>query len=99
MSLYIDGTVNKIAAASGRQIEHLPLHFESIKLSNYNHNETKNWIWKNLEGRFYIGPRYKIEYKSIVYEYVAAFEDSAEATMFVLMLETINEKDPFYDFI
>lgn len=99
MNLYIDGKVNKIAAAGGRQVNCLPYHFESIKIIGYNESQIKNWIWKNLNGRFYLGPKYKIENGSVIYEHVAAFEDPAEATMFVLMAETISEKDPFYDFI
>lgn len=96
MSLYLDGTVDPIAALGARQVPNLPWHFHVITLGNGYYmdvNTVRNWIWTNQSGRFYIGTRNKMIDERLTTEYIAAFEDSSEAIMFSFILPTLKNSD------
>jgi hypothetical protein len=95
MSLYLDGTIDPIAALNERQMKFLPKHFHVINLGGdyyVNVNPIRNWIATNQTGRFYIGSRSKIVpgESRIISDTVAAFEDSSEAIMFSFIAPTFK---------
>lgn len=97
MTLYRDGTVDPIAALGARECKKLPLHFSTIRLGDiWNTKPFSTWIAKNLSGRFYVGERFVYLHGVSTREYVAAFEESGEATLFALILPSL--KDPDEDF-
>ncbi len=85
MGLYLDGEVDMLALCGGRELDYLPWHFTKIKLDNAIHSkEARDWIWKNLSGRFTLLSQ--IIYTHQYYEdsRYAGFEDPTEATAFML---------------
>lgn len=100
MSLYLDGKVDPLAAAGGRELNFIPKHFHCVSLgsSYYDTRGLRNWIWKNQSGRFYIGSRIKVTDKHMNSESVVAFEDAGEAIMFSFVLPTLNS-NMFDEFI
>lgn len=97
MSLYLDGVVDPIAAQGARQLDFIPRHFRSVSFGTnlwIDTNRIRNWIWVNYSGRFYVGPRPKVdENNRAVSEIVAAFEDSSEAIMFSFVAPTLKNSD------
>lgn len=95
MSLYMDGKVDPIAAAGGRELDFIPKHFHCVPISYsfYHTRELRNWVWKNQVGRFALVPRSKLEEKYITTEYVIAFEDPGEAIMFSFVQPTLHNAD------
>lgn len=96
MALYIDNQLDLCAAAGGRELTKMPAHFFVINLQEkdntdflsmvfktYDSSEVKNWIWCNLVGRFCIEQN------------LVGFEDPAEASMFILIKDTLVEKFEF----
>jgi hypothetical protein len=92
MSLYLNGTVDPIAAMGGRELDFLPKHFHCISLgpSYYDTRKIRNWIWKNQSGRFCITSKIKVDNKHMNSESVVGFEDSGEAIMFSFILPTLQ---------
>ena len=92
MSLYQDGIVDPIAAASGRELSFIPKHFHTVSLGSgyYDTRIIRNWIWRNQSGRFCLGIKSKVDNNSVVQENVVAFEDSGEAIMFSFILPTLH---------
>ena len=83
MSLYIDNVIDKNSILeNSRQLLTLPSHFVTMKLS-INTSAARDWIWKNLTGRFFIS-----------YE-IFGFEDPAEASMFALVADQFKPNDNF----
>lgn len=78
-----------------RRMTHLPPHFSKV-LFNLSATEKTltDWVWENLEGRFYCGDFYTAEGESNVEaQKVMAFEVAGEASYFALILDTINKYD------
>jgi hypothetical protein len=76
-----------------RQLEHLPPHFTPVFFELYtSERNIENWIWENLEGRFFLNDYHTINETDLKIHIVkcAAFELSAEASYFSLMLNTFN---------
>lgn len=100
MSLYLEGTVDPIAALGGRELNFIPKHFHCVSLgpSYYDTRSIRNWIWKNQLGRFCIATKIKVDNKQMNSESVVAFEDAGEAIMFSFILPTL-QSNLFDDFI
>jgi len=100
MTLYLDGEVDALAAAGGRELDFLPKHFHCVSLGSnyYDTRSVRNWIWRNQSGRFCITTRIKVTDKTMNSESVVAFEDSGEAIMFTFILPTL-QSNIFDDFI
>ena len=83
MTLAIDNTVDPLSVLKeGRELSTCPRHFVVIKCSN--RRAARNWIWKNLTGRF-----------SAQKDFVA-FEDPAEASMFAMVRDQFdNNSHPY----
>ena len=80
-----------------RRVEALSPHFTKVKFSLGTQEKViTDWIWENLEGRFYIGDWYEeTPTGGIDVQKVVAFEQAGEASLFALILDTINR---YYDF-
>lgn len=76
-----------------RRMDHKPPHFYSVVFDSI--SEVKpmtDWIWENLEGRFYFGDHYGSDSASYisVLRKCAAFEIHSEASYFSLVLVDLN---------
>ena len=83
-----------------RQLEHCPPHFTPVDFECHaDEKDITDWIWANLDGRFYFGDCYnsapKLE-SSLSFAKRAAFETAGEASYFALVLSTFNnDNHPF----
>lgn len=84
--------VNPLAVFGLRRMDHCPPHFVTIKFdSRGNEKGITDWIWENLDGRFYFGDDYvETPGSSIYMQKVVGFESPGEASYFSLILDTIN---------
>ena len=87
------GEVNPLNVHGLRRLEHCPPHFTKVEFSiRTSEKDITDWIFENLEGRFWFGEQYfRTDGGSISYNKCAAFEEPAEASYFLLMLDTINK--------
>jgi hypothetical protein len=89
------GEVNPLNVHGLRQLAHCPPHFEQVVFTNYlTHKELTDWIFENLEGRFYIGDIDVARTpggKTFDRQTLAAFELPGEASYFSLCLTQINQ--------
>lgn len=86
------GEANPLAVFGLRQLDHCPPHFTVVDFNlQTNQKVILDWIWANLSGRFYFGEHYyKSTENTVQLSYRAAFELPGEASMFGLILDTIN---------
>ena len=86
---------NPLAVFGLRELDHCPPHFSQVTFDlKSNPKIISDWIWANLSGRFWYGDYYyKNEDSSVHYQKRVAFELASEASMFALMLDTINRFD------
>ncbi len=92
-----DGTPNPLNVHQLREVVHLPPHFEQviITLSGVTNKQIKDWLYENLQGRFYVGnidvvaDSGKVDRKQIV-----GFELHGEATYFSLVLPSLDKNLP-----
>jgi hypothetical protein len=83
------GEANPLNVFGLREVDHLPPHFEPVTFDLVPRAKTiVDWIYENLEGRFWFGAVYNTESRGS--SHCVAFEISSEATMFALMLDQIN---------
>jgi len=92
------GEVNPLAVFGLRRLEHRPPHFVSMPFeARVSDKIITDWIYENLEGRFYLNDEYtvlekhKLSQPSTQANKVVAFEIPGEVSMFALMLDTINQ--------
>lgn len=99
MSLYIDEIVDPIAAMDGRELDFIPRHFHSVVILPviYNMQPIRNWIWKNLHGRFCLTSRIRVVNNQMISDNVACFEDSGEAIMFSFMMPNFKSESDVFD--
>lgn len=88
------GEPNPLNVHGLRQLAHCPPHFEQVTFEPHvNEKIVSDWIYENLEGRFYLGD---IDVsrtpggKSIDRNMLVAFELASEASYFSLYLPQIN---------
>jgi hypothetical protein len=86
------GEVNPLVVFGLRRMNHCPPHFEPICFdAKVNDKVVTDWVWENLDGRFFFGDHYQIaDNDAITMQKVIAFEEKSEASYFGLMLSTIN---------
>lgn len=102
--MIIHGEVNPLNVLKAREIKYLPPHFSVIKLpvNSYNDIHTfrskkiRNWIYKNLQGRFYVEDsttrRFKgQEAKLFPSKIIVAFENSSELSFFNLACPEVTD--------
>jgi hypothetical protein len=88
------GEVNPLNIFGLRQLSHCPLHFESVRFDlRVGEKDITDWIYENLQGRFYIGPIDVTQSNSrpTIRQTLVAFENASEATYFSMFLTQINE--------
>lgn len=91
------GEVNPLNVHGLRQLQHCPGHFEQVIFNPT--TQTKHysdWIYENLEGRFYIGDIDVARTpggKTIDRNLLVAFELASEASYFSLLLPQLNNND------
>jgi hypothetical protein len=86
------GEVNPLNVHELRRIEHCAPHFEKVFFdSNSWDSNILNWIYENLEGRFFLGEHHIAEDSYMISRKCAAFERHSEASYFTLMLDTFNQ--------
>ena len=86
------GEVNPLNVFGLRRLEHCPPHFEPVVFDNYyNEKHVSDWIYENLQGRFYLGIKdVYVDHKLSKRQTVVAFEQASEASYFSLLLPQIN---------
>lgn len=87
------GEVNPLNVFGLRLVEHCPPHFERVTFDiRTSAKQISDWIYENLEGRFWLGDVYDSgPTGSVSINKCAAFEKHSEASYFSLMLDTINK--------
>jgi hypothetical protein len=89
-----DGKPNPLNVHGLRQLDHCPPHFELVSFElRANRKEISDWIWENLEGRFWFDDYYFVNESSgaVEMETCAAFEIHSEASMFAICLSQFND--------
>lgn len=88
------GTINPLNVHGLRRVNKKPPHFLTITFdlkSSSNEKPICDWIYENLEGRFYAGPTYKRdELGKPSMSFSVAFEIHSEASYFTMFLDQIN---------
>jgi len=87
-----DGCPNPLTVHGLREVDSCPPHFIKIQFElRSSRKHIYDWIWENLEGRFWFGDiHYVTDDKNLSMESCAAFENPGEASMFALCLTDIN---------
>ena len=86
------GEANPLTVFGLRKLEHCPPHFTKVEFDlRVQEKLILDWIWTNLSGRFwYDDLYYTSEAGNTEFRKCAAFEIPGEASMFALILDTIN---------
>jgi hypothetical protein len=91
------GEVNPLNVSGLRKLEHRPPHFEQVIFDiKTTQKQISDWIYENLEGRFWLGDVYGNKgdnSRSVSINKCAAFERHSEASYFSLMLDTVNRSE------
>jgi hypothetical protein len=87
-----NGQANPLNVHGLREKEHCPPHFIQVQFEiRCNGKQITDWIWENLEGRFWFGDLYYVNTNgSVAMTACAAFEIPGEASMFSLCLDRIQ---------
>jgi hypothetical protein len=89
------GEANPLAVFGLRELDHCPPHFTRVEFDlKTSDKDISDWIWTNLSGRFWLGDWYSKDSDTHVnFQKCAAFEIAGEASMFALVLDTVNKRD------
>ena len=77
-----------------RRVDNNPPHSTPVLFDLTCQEKTiTDWVWENLDGRFYIGDHYTEDTQngSMTAQKMASFEIPGEASYFALILNTINK--------
>ena len=87
-----NGEANPLTVHGLREMGHCPPHFVRVTFDPMVDSKIiKDWIYENLEGRFWMGDTYFTSSTGVHGMTLGvAFEIPAEATMFSLILDQIN---------
>lgn len=88
------GEANPLNIFGLRQLTHCPPHFERVQFDLRTSEKTlTDWIYENLEGRFYIGVVDVARSRTnniTARQQVVAFENASESSYFSLFLPQLN---------
>ena len=87
------GEPNPLNVHQLRQVKHCPPHFEKVivDLPDIETKQITDWLYENLEGRFYVGiVDVVLGLSNIDRKQMVAFELHSEATYFTLALPTLD---------
>ena len=84
---------NPLAVFGLRKLDHCPPHFSRVEFElKSDEKSISDWIWTNLDGRFWYDDwYYKDGDGNVGFQKCAAFEIPGEASMFALVLDQINK--------
>ena len=86
------GEPNPLNIFNLRRLEYCAPHLEQVHFDCKVHEKIIiDWIYENLEGRFYFNDDLVTENNILDSKKCAAFEIASEASYFCFMLETINK--------
>lgn len=87
------GEPNPLSIFGLRKIEFCPPHFTKIIFDlRVNEKRILDWVYENLEGRFFYGEHYYRDSDGRVHsKKCLAFEEPAESSMFAIVVDTINK--------
>jgi hypothetical protein len=88
-----NGEANPLAVHGLRELDRCPPHFIKVQfeLRTSQPKKITDWIWENLEGRFWIGEEYYVnDFGKCEFTNCVGFELPGEASMFALCLDQIN---------
>jgi hypothetical protein len=75
-----------------RRVDHCPPHFTQIFFDTYVTEKVfTDWIYEHLTGRFFYGDWYADSNGKTTASRCVAFEEPGEASMFALIMDTINK--------
>ena len=84
------GDINPLNVFGLRELDHCAPHFYRVCFDlKTSEKKIKDWIYENLEGRFWMGD----VYIGSVLQKCVAFEVPAESSYFALLLDQINQAD------
>lgn len=88
------GEVNPLNVFGLRELDHCPPHFERVSFDLFTTEKyIRDWIYENLEGRFWFGTD-TVDFNNLIrldpVKKTVAFEIHSEATYFSLMLDQFN---------
>ena len=86
------GEVNPLAVFGLRRLDHCPPHFQRVEFeARVSDKDIADWIYTNLDGRFYLGDYYVSKSDGAVSMVkCAAFEMAGESSYFAIQLDKIN---------
>lgn len=87
------GEVNPLNVHGLRELAWCPPHFERVQFDLIcSEKDITDWIYENLQGRFYIGPIdvTQPDNRPTFRQTLVAFENSSEASYFSLALPQFN---------
>jgi hypothetical protein len=89
------GEINPLAVFGLRELDYCPPHFVQVEFDlRANEKTITDWIWANLDGRFWYGDwYYKTIGDSVNFRKCAAFEIPGEASFFAIQLDMFNKYD------
>jgi hypothetical protein len=77
--------VNAMNVLGIRKLNHIPPHFQSLNLKTTDIDEIEDWIYRNLESRYYINNTQAIDDNNKLIDVIEiGLEDSKEITMLLL---------------
>jgi hypothetical protein len=86
--------VNPLTVFGLRRMDHCPPHFIKVHFNTYTQEKVfTDWIYENLTGRFYLGGEYYKEDGNTEMRKCVAFELPGEASLFSLVVDTINKPE------
>ena len=90
--------INPLSVFGLRQLAHCPPHFSVVRFELYVREKViTDWVWENLEGRFYFGDDYiSTKNGQVEIQKMIGFELPGEASYFSLLLSSINPTNPIY---
>lgn len=85
------GEINPLNVMGLRELSHCPPHFTKVFFNcRIPDKKIKDWVYSNLQSRFWLGDLYRKENgKAEIFKCVA-FEEPSESTIFLLNLDIIN---------
>lgn len=88
----MDFQLNELNVHGLRIVDHCPPHFYPVDfdLRCSNPKKISDWIYENLQGRFYYGEIVEGHGRGMSIKQRAAFEIHSEASYFALILNEIN---------
>jgi hypothetical protein len=85
------GDVNPLNVLGLRRVEHCPPHFTKINFDlRVNFKNITDWIFENLDGRFYAADAFFDSGEKLGMHKCIAFEIPGEASYFSLLLDKLN---------